>query len=324
MDQHLSQCILSSKKAIAISIHTFSLSFLSLLIFGCQKDYSDFEVIQTESTYDVLAIEYFNNQIIATAGSPWEGSDLITSFNLSDWQTKYLTNRGMFDIQVRNQLLRFVGNSGFILEGREEYQKIDFDRTDMLRACTNIGDNFIAAGGKDFNKGWAFTLNVDNELTAESYFDAELSDIVCHGSGICIISGYGLILISNDAGQSWQRSTQSGDFYKGIANNQYGDTYVVGYSGSILRSVDDGKTWINLKDGHSPLKINRPFRKIKFYNAQGFIVGDNGTILRSEDDGLSWSDISIDEDIDLFDLVLLDNQLVIGGESGKIIIVKLR
>ena len=74
-----------------------------------------------------------------------------------------------------------------------------------------------------------------------------------------------------------------------------------------------------LKNGHSPLADNKPFRAIKFKGSIGVIVGDNGLVWLSKNNGMDWEDISIATDLNLFDFDFLNDQIIAVSEKGQII-----
>lgn len=66
-------------------------------------------------------------------------------------------------------------------------------------------------------------------------------------------------------------------------NEQTG--FAIGDSGTILKTIDKGKTWTSINSG-----ANAGLNEITFVSStKGFIVGNSGTFLKSTDGGSSWS-----------------------------------
>lgn len=310
-----SQSQMKSKHLLFISFFIFLLTFLS-----CNNHLSDnFEIIKTDSPFDFHAITLHHDIIYATGGDVWNKCNLLTSSNGLEWTLDSLTNKSIFDLYSNGQTLYGVGTDGYIFFGQDELKLSRTKYWGMLRACAAMGNEFIAVGGKDFNKGWIYKINQELQVDSAFTFDNEILDVLCYKSNTCIACGYGIILTSNDLGLSWQRSPENGDYYNSIAMNANEEIFIVGYNGTIVKSSDLGKTWNKLKNGHSPLATNNPFRTIKFHENKGVIVGDNGLILISYDDGNQWENISIDSDLDLFDFVFFQSKIVVVAESGQII-----
>jgi photosystem II stability/assembly factor-like uncharacterized protein len=68
-----------------------------------------------------------------------------------------------------------------------------------------------------------------------------------------------------------------------------GTGFVVGDTGTILKSTDAGATWTPLTSGTSTT-----LHGIYFLDPnEGVAVGDNGTILRTTDGGAAWQSITL-------------------------------
>src|SRR5437660_12894068 len=67
-----------------------------------------------------------------------------------------------------------------------------------------------------------------------------------------------------------------------------GTGFVVGDTGTILKSIDAGATWLPLTSG-----TTATLHGIYFFDPdEGVAVGDNGTILRTTDGGAGWQSIA--------------------------------
>lgn len=302
-----------------------SLLFLICIYFTACSDSSfrEFDLFKTTSSFDFHAIEIFEDIIYATGGDVWNKSILATSNDGINWSVDSLTNKSIFDLYSNNKMLYGVGNDGYILSGAPDLVLTRTKFWGLLKAFSESPDGFIAAGGKDFNKGWLYKVNNDLQVDTAHYFENEILDVVCNNSGTCIACGYGIILISKDSGLSWLRSSENGDYYNSIAVNSNGDFFIVGYNGNIIRSTNNGKSWKKFKNGHGLPSNNKPFRAIEFQDDLGIIAGENGLIWISYDLGENWEDISIDTDLDLYDFALFNSNIICVSESGQILNVKI-
>jgi len=99
----------------------------------------------------------------------------------------------------------------------------------------------------------------------------------------------------------------------------------VGYWGTILLSVDRGKTWI-----YRPSPTSRTLFGVDFADPQhAWAVGDAGIVLRSSDGGETWEKVTVEvEDPDglrgeldavLFDVAAVDNVVWASGDFGALI-----
>lgn len=93
--------------------------------------------------------------------------------------------------------------------------------------------------------------------------------------------------------------------------------WVVGESGTILKTVDSGINWTSIE---TPVNVN--FNRIKFYNLYtGYIVGDGGVILKSIDGGDTWFSLETPVTDNLNDLFIIsENNVCVVGDNGTILL----
>jgi photosystem II stability/assembly factor-like uncharacterized protein len=103
-----------------------------------------------------------------------------------------------------------------------------------------------------------------------------------------IAIGPASILVSEDAGVAWEtvRAPQQTLFGVSFVTDSLG--LIVGGAGTILRTVDGGRSWAAQISGSRSL-----LEDVAFADAMVAVaVGSFGTILRSADGGVSWSTVS--------------------------------
>lgn len=105
-------------------------------------------------------------------------------------------------------------------------------------------------------------------------------------------TGYGMILFSSNAGETWIRQGTGSPALNGIILYDIwaideNNVWAVGSNNSAVRTTDNGKTWerFNLPGDKSDqvLQSIHIVNKTKIY-----IIGDNGTVYNSTDNGNSW------------------------------------
>jgi photosystem II stability/assembly factor-like uncharacterized protein len=92
--------------------------------------------------------------------------------------------------------------------------------------------------------------------------------------------------------------------------------WVVGGSGTILKTTNGGVNWVRQTSGMP----NTILRAVDFVDVQrGYIVGDDGVVLRTLNGGTTWTQVDAGTDRSLFDLFVLDADLVwVVGQNGTI------
>jgi photosystem II stability/assembly factor-like uncharacterized protein len=113
-----------------------------------------------------------------------------------------------------------------------------------------------------------------------------------------LISGLGgVVLTSNDGGESWSYSKLDQKMAVFSVGSVVGRALAIGEKGLIRVSVDEGSSWGDLAEDTFPV-VYTYLRDIGFEPTGqiGFIVGQTGQILRSADAGYKWTQVLPAED----------------------------
>jgi predicted lipoprotein with Yx(FWY)xxD motif/photosystem II stability/assembly factor-like uncharacterized protein len=91
--------------------------------------------------------------------------------------------------------------------------------------------------------------------------------------------------------------------------------WLVGTSGTVLKTIDSGETWsaVNL--------TNEDLKGVSFFDTMlGLIVGDNGIIFRTTNGGIDWSPVSSGTDANLAGVSFgVDGYAYVAGRDGVIL-----
>lgn len=219
-----------------------------------------------------------------------------------------------------------VGNSGLFLQttdGGVNWERIKFF-DDFYNDVFFIGQKGWIVGEKgliihstDGGKSWRKQKNGSKNNILSVFF-------VDENRGFSV-GGDGLILKTEDAGSSW--NTVDIDFSSlipeellavGVVSINLYDVFfasetlgfIVGDSGTILRSTDGGKQWALVHMADVP-----PIFSVYFKNdMEGFCVGYNGYFLKTEDGGSSWKREKFDTTNSLYRIRMLGDYGVIVGD----------
>lgn len=88
---------------------------------------------------------------------------------------------------------------------------------------------------------------------------------------------------------------------------------LVGENGLVMRSSDNGVTWVE-----QSTNISNALFGAAFNNGVSLAAGENGVILRSTDNGITWDIILPGATVNLNDIEIKSNNAVVCGDSGKI------
>ncbi len=133
-----------------------------------------------------------------------------------------------------------------------------------------------------------------------------------------VLGGYGLLLRTDDAGQSWHywgdRLPNPDSFHlNSMTRDQKGVLYIAGEAGQIFRSVDQGISW-ELID--SP--YDGSFFAIVSQRDQLYLLGLRGHLFNSQN-GIDWQGVEIATDKTLTAAVPLQQQLLLLGQGGVVL-----
>jgi len=200
------------------------------------------------------------------------------------------------------------------------FATINFNVPPFNAIAKSTNDQLLIGGGIAFKDGFVMHLNEDYQVLALDSFPAEISDIAYLDHTQAIAVGYGIVLHSRDAGSSWTRLPVYNDFFKSVHFPTPDIGYMVGFSGSILKSEDGGLSWSAQRDGNRLSVSDEPFRSVFFADeSQGFIVGDGGLFWMTKDGGDNWTKITNLPDRNFYDIFIQNEKIYIVGDQGTFI-----
>jgi photosystem II stability/assembly factor-like uncharacterized protein len=206
--------------------------------------------------------------------------------------------------------------------------------TNVFMLNENIGwavghDAFIlrTTDGAATWKKQFFDINEEAPLL-DIYFKDELNGFA--------IGAYSLMYVTNDGGLNWNK-TDLNFSNKDLSNDNsvYTDIYdihlnalafagdkrlyIAAEAGHVLRSDDEGKTWLNLT---SPYRGSF-FGILPLSYDDVLVYGLRGHLYHSSDAGESWQQIGISSNEMLTDAKLLSNgNIIISGLAGTLLVSK--
>jgi photosystem II stability/assembly factor-like uncharacterized protein len=198
-----------------------------------------------------------------------------------------------------------VGDAGLVLESLdagESWTKITpfTDNALLDISCSNGVSLIVGQEGKIYRRTVDGFTTVEGSKTVEGFTAVtsstkerllSVSDVSDSGLAIAV-GGFGAIVRSTDAGQSWQSITMdwptlTNDFFEphlyDVHVSDAGIMTVVGEFELIIQSLDQGDTWQTVHLGEASL-----FGLSLNANGIGFAVGQNGKIIATADGGRVW------------------------------------
>ncbi len=310
--------------------HPFFIGLLLIVLLSsaCRKKEKNLQWTEIDSPTNLrLNSVYFTdaNNGHAVGGRTWtEGIYLHTQDAGATWLQDTLGNKELFAITFdQNNEGYAVGIDGHIFLKDTPDDTWEFWRQNrwfiMRDAAFYNYQNGVIVGGESFQFGKILKMEDNYILNTVDTLENELSAVTYSDETTVHVCGFGTVLRSTDSGNTFTQLDISGDFYRDIhyPTSQIG--YIVGSSGSILKSTDAGASYETLRDGDKLLVSDKAFQAVFFTDENsGYIVGNSGLFWITNDGGDSWRQVADFPDVDLRDIFVIDGVGYIVGAGGKI------
>ena len=284
-------------------------------------------------TMDRLEGVYFLNDTIGhlVGGIQYQSGIHLATYDGGETWASTLFSNSIFDfIPLENGEVLNTGFPGLKRKvNREEewftqgFPTLNFDLPPFNAVTTGVDGDLLIGGGIAFKNGIIVRLDKDFQPLAIDSFPAEISDITYLTETEAVAVGYGIVLRSTDRGNSWTRLPVYDDFFRSVHFPTPEVGYIVGFSGSILKSEDGGLTWSAQRDGNRLTVSDKPFRSVFFIDElEGFIVGDDGIFWMTTDGGDNWKIITNLPDRNFYDVFVQNEKIYIAGDQGTLIQVE--
>lgn len=215
-----------------------------------------------------------------------------------------------------------VGERGHVLisRGADEWRQVGSPVRVMLTGISfadtssgvAVGHDAVVLRTTDGGETWLLA-HADPDRDAP-LLDVQLLD-ARHGLAV---GAYGLLLVSDNAGVSWNEHPDLiVDFHLNAIAVNPDAVLVAGESGTVLHSADGGATW-----------TARPFPyegslhgALGLGPARWLVFGLRGHVYRSDDDGLTWTQVEVATEAGLMGgTVREDGTVVVVGLGGTVLI----
>jgi photosystem II stability/assembly factor-like uncharacterized protein len=293
------------------------------------------ELIESGVTKDINSIFFICLNRGTVVGD--QGLILRTGDGGNNWtaQNSGVTDN-LYDIYYFGySILLAVGASGTILFTNDTGQNWSIIQTGMMASYYSgqmISDTIGVAVGVNAIFQPFFTRTDDGWITWEStsfyiendniFYEGKLTDVyflnssVGFATAIVDVPTGGAIVRTIDGGVTWETVLFFDEPLYSIDFTWEGVGYAVGEQGTILQSIDEGETWVELDSG-----IQTALHAVDFPSeTTGCAVGDTGMILRTDDAGITWVQQGSGTTVDLYDTTFITQQTgFVVGEAGVIL-----
>ncbi len=308
---------------------------VGILLAGCQtidpETLTSLEV-PVEAGDQIRAFHFFDPMHgIAVGGRRWD-KDLIlyTEDGGQHWvqkPTEPTLGKMVFSVSFWNDTLGMAtGLDGKVLRtrnGGQSWQTLQGGIWMPMHGVAFVDDSIaIAVGGDGYDVG-QITRTTDQGTSWEviDSLGIELRDVAFISDQIGFACGFGTLLKTIDAGQSWTYEDPTNDFFVALDFPTPQIGWLVGRGGNVYQTTDGGESWSRVRNGNLPWMPRHQYHDISFWDEQhGYLVGDEGLVRWTEDGGASWGQLEVQTDEHLHGIVLTSARTgFIGGKSGVLL-----
>ncbi len=308
-------------------IHFYISFLLSLILLSsCKNERVDYpwREINIPTEYDLTDIHFMNdNEGFISAGETWEYGEILhttdggtnwTATPVSDYIIKGLDADENGNIQSCGHVGQFSKNFPY-----DNYTINTYYQHDDL-AIKPDGSRTILIAGQAFNSSYITILDENVQIMSIDSFDRDLESITYIDDNLVMACGSGLVIRSEDNGQTWIPLPLTGEFFKEVQFPTENIGYMCGFGGSILKSTDKGRNWEYIRNGDRLLVSDKRFTSLDFENEDhGYIVGLNGLCWRTTDGGASWEIIKGLKGYDFTGVHVREEKALLIANDGKLI-----
>ncbi|MGB1216655.1 MAG: YCF48-related protein [Saprospiraceae bacterium] len=303
-----------------------SFLFTLILFSSCEKEKVNYpwQEINIPSDYDLTDIHFINNtEGFISSGETWEHGEILNTTDggiswsntvLSDFIIKGLDSDRDGTIQSCGHVGYYSKNFPYSNHTLPTYHQYD----DL--AVKPDGSQTVLIAGQAFNYSHITLLDENVQVISVDSFDRDMEVITYIDDNTIMACGSGLVIRSEDNGNTWNPLSLTGEFFKGISFPTETTGYMCGFGGSILKSTDGGQNWDYLRNGDKLLVSDKRFTALDFEDENhGYVVGLNGLCWRTIDGGNSWKIIKGLKDYDFTGVHVMQNKAFLIAFDGKLI-----
>ncbi len=267
-------------------------SCIVVMLGSCGKDLIDTPLISTPTSKTLEDIEFIDDKLgFAIGGTKYQSFEMLrTTDGGATWHIfhppEIMESKMLNDIHFQHGIIYICGDDGMFMHS------VDSGKTWVVERNQTWAEYFrvhyfdpsagITVGTKDLS-GFITKIHSNGGYTDIDTFSTALNSLFVLDSNNLVSGGNGIILYSEDRGQTWLSSNADGDIFTDfIAADS--DLYAIGYFGNIYHSSDLGHNWSHVKRIKNNNGSAANLRKGLLLNeGRMMVIGDQGIICITED-----------------------------------------
>ncbi|MBL7717455.1 MAG: hypothetical protein JNL72_01360 [Flavipsychrobacter sp.] len=319
-----------------------NLKYLLLLLLlpglaACTKQRRHFdkiEVVETNTTSRLNKIKFVNDTLCLVAGGErfLKAEMLASTDGGRTWSARAYdeVQKGLYELEVSPTgaiyAAAFDGKMLFSRDVAQSWTYREIGNWEFHVGMAFAGDDRLVMVSRDGQRTGKIVI-VDSQLNVlkTHAFDFGLNDVAMITPQVGYACGYGVVLKTYDAGDTWEYLDIKNDNFLAMTCVGTSDVWVCGYAGSVFHSSDAGTSWQRLRNGNSITIPKYHLQDILFTDLNnGWAVGEKGLIIRTTDGGQNWTPYNKLTEVGLNSIARSpDGSLLVCGEAGKLFRISL-
>lgn len=300
-----------------------------LLLQACAKtkEGCTFQDFSINTAFNHYAIQQFNDSVFYLgSGKLYDSGFVYKSTDKGRSWTLLASNLkgGVYGVQFRNEQTGIAtawnGSIYRTLTGSAPFQSYTKNFDNIVTSPLYINDStLVAVSHIGYGSGHFWSSKDGGQTWDTVSFERNCSKIIQSKNNL-FISAYGMVYRSDLQFKQWDATVVNGDLWVDIDFPSYNTGFIVGYDGSICKTVNRGETWVNMRGGNHLLYKSYTFTQADFFNEHIGVVGTyQGDILYTGNGGYSWEVISMPVHKTIRDIKMLNATSGIAvGDAGMI------
>lgn len=180
----------------------------------------------------------------------------------------------------------------------------------------NSEENIFAVGGEHFYKGLYSETETGNYPWTHTSYDNQFYSMCFVGDYIGFFAGYGIMLVTEDGGNTFDDVTFPDDFFIDMEADSYDNVFALSERGILYSTSDLGYNWVTeIDDSYAT------FTDMHIGVEKSAVCGWQGLVYTRDNSG-SWKEIDdLPQENFYCTYVNSDNEIFLGSKDGNLYIL---
>lgn len=266
-------------------------SFLVFTIISCDKDLPAEDLqIHYKAAYPLKDVIIVNDTLLACGGETFESGYVLKGhIDEDEFNDELLASRCLNAINY-DEIFLTAGVYAVGERHDENWEIIAIPDLFIMREMIAVGNQFYAVGGAGLSSGVLYTFDESLSIVNTKKYVNDLS-FIREINGRIYVGGFGLLMVTDDF-IDWTIIDEYEDHFIDIEFSEETGILVLGASGRIIRSNNEGATW----DEFISPKFSgvSEFTDLLIYGEKIYLA-DGENICASGISNIDWQKISFNE-----------------------------